>query len=244
MVSKANLISDWKFDETSGNAADAHGSNTLTASGSPGTTTGKLSNCRTYDGFTQWFSIADNASLSTGNIDFWFTCWVYLANKSGYRAIMGKDKPTGNQRESLLFYDVGVDRFALALFSDGTSGSAIQVNASSAPSINTWYFISAGHSATNDFASISINAGTRVTTSHSAGVFDSTAAFMIGSRDNADLFWNGRIDEAAFWKRELSTQDETDLYNSGSGLGYDSLTADAVHVIGGGVGGSSWVIAA
>lgn len=36
-----------------------------------------------------------------------------------------------------------------------------------------------------------------------------------------DTYWNGRIDEAAFWNRQLNASEISTLYNSGSGMGYE-----------------------
>jgi len=48
--------------------------------------------------------------------------------------------------------------------------------------------------------------------------------FNIGSHDDgAGTEWNGLIDEVAIWDRQLTSDERTELYNSGSGLTYGDL---------------------
>jgi hypothetical protein len=62
----ANLISWWKFDEASGNAADSHGTNTLTNNGTTGFATGLWSNCADLGtaNSTKYFRRADVLGLT------------------------------------------------------------------------------------------------------------------------------------------------------------------------------------
>ena len=73
-----DLVSYWKLDEASGDALDSHGTNNLTVNGSIGTAAGKIGSARDLEssGSDQYFSLADNASLSTGDIDFSVAGWV------------------------------------------------------------------------------------------------------------------------------------------------------------------------
>ena len=66
-----SLISYWKLDEASGNATDSHGTNTLTDTNTVTSVAGKINTARYFtNANTEFFTLADNASLSTGDIDF------------------------------------------------------------------------------------------------------------------------------------------------------------------------------
>jgi hypothetical protein len=54
--------------------------------------------------------------------------------------------------------------------------------------------------------------------------FDSTNSVRIGSDPSGTRYLDGRVDNVGFWKRVLTAQDRTDLYNSGKGLDYSKLT--------------------
>jgi hypothetical protein len=67
---------------------------------------------------------------------------------------------------------------------------------------------------------MSVNSAAPVTTSWARGVRDSIDTFTIG---NNAMY--GRIDEVAFWKRILSPDERTRLYNSGNGTACGAVTA-------------------
>ncbi len=216
-----NLISYWKLDEAAGaDGIDAHGSNTLTDHfGDCGSAAGMISTSRTFIFAARYLSHADNASLSTGDIDFTVACWAYGNSFGGGDEIISKWK-TGGNLEYLLRHSGTSFQFLVS--SDGSAVAS--VTWSGTPSTATWYHIVAWHDSVANTINIQVNNGAVDTVSHSAGVFDSTEAFYIGG---ADTIWNGRIDETAFWKRVLTTQERTDLYNSGAGLAYPLTVAAA-----------------
>src|ERR1041385_3310343 len=74
-----SLVASWKFDESSGNAADATGrSNTLTNNNTVTYNTGQLSNAAYFaSASSQYFSIASNSDLTFGDIDFTWAAWIY-----------------------------------------------------------------------------------------------------------------------------------------------------------------------
>lgn len=228
-----NLISYWALDEPSGNALDSHGSNHLTeTSGTIGSAAGKVGNCRDFEAAdTEWFTIADNADLSTGDIDFSIAGWVQLESLvTG--VILSHWTSTGAQRCYQLLYNSSTSRFELQVSADGSSATAHTATANNlgAPSTATWYFIAAGHSASANEIWISGNAGTVNTTAHSTGVFDSaTVAHGMGASSLGTNHWDGLLDEIGFWKRDIRS-DLTELYNAGAGRNY-------AYISGGGGGG-------
>src|SRR3990167_5194084 len=58
---------------------------------------------------SEYLSIADNASVSTGDIDFFWAGWVYLDTKASIQGIASKYAT--NQQEWYLRYNNAVDRF-------------------------------------------------------------------------------------------------------------------------------------
>lgn len=235
-----SLISYWKLDEAANtdNAVDAHGSNTLTRTNTPGVTTGKISGARDFERTSsQMFSISDNDSLSVGDIDFTVSAWVRLENKAADEMVI-VTKTSASNGDYFLEYSENADRFRFIAFTaGGFAGSAAALaNNLGSPAEATWYFIVAWHDATANTLNIQVNNGTVDSTSHSGGVgnFASTL-FHIGG-DPFNNFWDGLIDEVGFWKRVLTSQERTDLYNSGNGLSYDNFA-------GGGGGGLSIPIA-
>lgn len=219
---KTSLIAYYGMEEASSNAIDSHGSSDLTSTGTdPGSTTGKVGNCRDFTG--GHFDHVDSAALSVGDIDFTLSIWVNLDTKTTYRMFIAKWLTAGNQLEYLLYYDQPADRFILAVSPDGTAGAASSVSANNlgSPSTGVWYHIIAWHDSVNNLIGIEVNDGTANTTSHSTGVFNGSVGFKIGSyQDTTGLEMDGKIDEVGFWKRMLTVSERTDLYNSGNGRAY------------------------
>lgn len=217
MALKSSLISYWKCDEASGNLLDAHGSNELTDTNTVTSDTGKINDARQFTAAnSEYFTIADNASISTGDIDFTFAAWVYLDSKAANRRIIAKTD-NGSNTEYQLTYRQSVDRFDFYI-ANGTIG--VEANNLGSPSTATWYFIVAWHDSVANTMNIQVNNGTADSgATGGTGPTDTAQDLQVGRL--ASEYMDGRIDEIAFWKRTLSDSERTQLYNGGSGLSYD-----------------------
>jgi len=228
-----NLISYWKLDEASGNALDAHGSNDLTDTNTVGSATGIINNGRDFeDTNSEYFTIADNASLSTGDIDFTVQAWIKpesLVGNLTYVMSKGKVGQVGSEYAlHINFSDTPAFQVVSGVPSAATAtwGSAL--------SAGTLYHLLAWHDASANQVGITVNDGTPVTASFSDGSQDGTKPFRIGldSETTASSYFDGVIDECAFWKRMLTAGERTQLYNSGSGLAYPFSVANPKGVFG------------
>lgn len=217
-----SLISYWSLDEASGDALDAHGTNDLTDTNTVGSATGKISNARDFEKANmERFSHADNADLSTGDIDFAFACWVNAESLPGLTTIASKGNwNDGTIEWSLDYYDGGPSaRFFVS--PDGSqSVTVVSATNQGALSLATWYFIVVWHDATANTINIQVNDGTVNSTSHTTGLTNLGGGFHIGDLDGLTAHWDGLIDEAGLWKRVLTSGERTQLYNSGNGLAY------------------------
>jgi hypothetical protein len=209
-----NLISYWKLDESSGSRADSHGFNTLTDSGSVGSATGKLRNAADFDGTNKALSHADNADLSMGDIDMSLALWLYPKSVTTVYDILGK---WGATEEYIL---IMLSSGALRWYVDQGAGTNPSVTTSATLSVNTWYHIVCYHDAAANQLGIVVNAGTPDTLSWSQGIYDGTTDFIIGKRSGGSAYCNARVDSVGLWKRVLTSQERTDLYNGGAGLEY------------------------
>jgi hypothetical protein len=213
---KTNLVSHWSLEEASGSRADDFGSNTLTPTGAPGNATGKIGQAAQFvAASSQYLSIADNAALSMGDIDFSVGAWVYLDSGTGNPAVLSK-WGGGGAREYLLYRNGAAFQFYVS-----NDGSAITFIA--CPTVlvtGQWYFVVAWHDSVANTINIQLDNGTVTSTAHSTGVFDGSSPFYIG-REQTNYF-SGRIDQAFVTKRVFTTQERTDLYNGGSGLAYSN----------------------
>lgn len=213
----SGIIAFWHLEEPSGLRFDSVGVNHLSGVNNPGYAVGILgSSVNLVEASTQWLELKDNADLSTGDIDFTFTCWAYSLDTS-YRPILNKWDTTGNNFEYRLYSSAIDNKWGWDLSAAGFNIFTVKPNLTI--STGVWYFLHAWHDATNDRFGLQINNGIQATGAIT-GVFDSTTPFRIGFEEPVGVFFNGRIDEVGFWKRLLTSGEVTDLYNNGIGSGY------------------------
>ena len=223
-----NLVAYYSLDEASGNAIDAHGSNDLTDTNTVGAGTGVVSGARLFSAAaSERFQRADNTAWSMGDIDFTLTAWVNVADLDPellVRSFVIKESPIDGEYE--LKYHSGSDRFVFQVYGGASFGSpgAVLADNLGAPSINTWYFLVAWHDAANNTLNIQVNNGTPNSAAHSAGVIDSAGTCYIGG-DPFSGWTDGLIDEVGIWKRILTTEERTWLYNAGAGRSYANIVA-------------------
>lgn len=213
------LVAYWKLDEASGTRNDSVGSNHLTDNNTVTQAVGKIGNAAQFTATNlESLSIADNADLSTGDIDFGFATWVYLDSKGTSRYIATKGEGNGTNDEFLFGYSSGADRFFLGVYNGvGGAGEAL-ANALGSPSLATYYLIKAWHDSVANTVNIQVNNGTVDSVSYSGGGQDTTNPFTLGGTSAFGASWDGRIDEFGFWKRVWTFDERATLWNGGVGL--------------------------
>jgi hypothetical protein len=176
---------------------------------------------------SEHLSIADNASLSTGAIDFSFTLWFKPESDANNQDLLAKYKTAGNNYEYLLHYVAtgGNEQVYWYVSNDGSNRGIV-------PSVTklvvgTYSMIYAYHENGVNMG-ISIDDGSVEVDAppFTLGGYDSAANFVLGGRDpyNATYGADGLMAAVGFWKRKLTASEVTSLYNSGSGKQYADLT--------------------
>ena len=231
-----SLVVYYDCDESSGNLLDSKGSNDQTDTNTVASATGIVSNARDFErDNSEYFTRADTADLSSGDISFTITAWVKIETKSGAGSQMWIfNKGNGTDREYMLLYDVDSDRFRFFISVDGLGSAYAIVNADNfgAVSAATWYWIQAGYDTSADVTFISVNNGTENTTATlGLGPTDLTGGSAVGNQVAAADYWDGLIDEIAFHKKRLATAEKADLYNAGAGNTYDPTGSCGSQVI-------------
>jgi len=182
---------------------------------------GKLGNAAQFTAVnSESLTHEDHADLSAANIDFTTTAWVYLDNKTGTQVIVAKETSNGGygNYEWSLYYQDTTDRFKYKVQNGVNSAAIVSADNFGSPSIQTWYLIVVWHDATANTINIQVNGGTPNSAGYSAGCFDGSNPFVVGGV--TDNFVSGRIDGVGFWKRLLTSDERTALYNSGNGDDY------------------------
>lgn len=212
-----SLQAYWKLDEASGTRSDAHGANHLTDNNTVTQAAGKLDSAAQFTASSsEYLSLADNAALSTGDIDFTLCAWVYL-DSGGERAAVTKWTSAGNQKEYALLTEADSKPY---LYVSHNGVNLASVNAAAALSTGAWHLLIGWHDAAADTLNLQVDNGSVNSAAHTLGVRDGTGQFNLGALEGAGYFMNGRIDGAGMWKRVLTSGERSALWNAGAGLDY------------------------
>lgn len=214
----------WKLDEASGNAIDAHGSSDLTDNNTVPATTGIINNGRsTTAANSEKLSIADNAALSFGDESFTVSFWWQTSDLTTAN-ILGKWDAASSTDHEWVIQRIS-NNIRLRVSNNGTAVTG-EVRGTDVAGIGALSHVVCYHDADANEVGVIINDGTPTTASYSGGVRDGTHAFEIGGSDSSYISIVA-IDEVGVWRRKLTSAEITALYNSGSGLSYDSFTASS-----------------
>ncbi len=215
-ISLTSLISYWSLDEASGNAIDAHGTNSLNDNSTVGATTGKVSGARDFSGSSEYFDRPSNSDLQVDSTSATWAGWVYLNNASNGGSVLSKSDFPWDHTEYYIRYSSS--RFNIS----GSTGFA-SADTFGAPSSATWYFLVCEYDFANSLLRIGVNDGTM--DAASGTITSGASTFTMGETTGA--FLPGRLDEWSFWKRLLTSGEKTWLYNSGSGRSYTDIVTEA-----------------
>lgn len=211
---QTNLISYWKFDETTGNAADIVGGKTLTNSGGAWDSGGKINYCWLGDGNND---ILSNTSVNYGSksaftVSIWFKYTettrgdlidIFKSDNSAAFQMMSNQLSTGGStgRMSCNLYYSSANHFvdcSVTNLNDGVWHNMIYTLSGTTQTI---YLDGAA-------------AGTA-----SGGAAMSLDKFGVGGDVvNVTNYINGYLDELGLWDRALSATEAAQVYNHKAGI--------------------------
>lgn len=170
-------------------------------------------------------SIADNADMSTGDIDFYIAAFVTMETKPAAVMTLAA-KMNANQNEYLFYYNNATDRFTFAIFNPaGAAQGTVAADNLGVPAAGTEYYIVAWHDATANKVYIQVDCGTVDEAATSGIITDGTADFTLGRRADNVQPYDGTLVQVSFGKEVPSAALRQSLYNNGDGKAYADLTA-------------------
>lgn len=208
------LVAHWRLDEQSGARIDAHGGNDLADVNTVGQAAGKVGNAASFvAGNEESLSLADNAALSMGNLDFTIAGWVWFDT-------LASTGLAGKWASGSLEYIVYFDGANLRLHVSSSGADNFSAVNSAIIAASTWYFFVAWHDAAADTLNLSVNNNAPASIAHTLGVHNGGAGFHLGRNEEGVSYLDGRLDSVSVWKRVLAAAERAQLYNSGNGLDY------------------------
>lgn len=216
------------MDEASNadSAIDSHSGYTWTNQGnveaypSDGLTAG----CRGFTGGVSgqdWFVRDSNSDLSTGDVDWTWSLWFYLDTKTSNPTFVAK---RASAFEYQINHNVSTDR--IRMYWNGAASYLDANNFGSTPT-GVWLHGLFWHDSGANTMNIRIRRPGVSDTTDSVGTggtyaTSTTEKLMMGVDDYslATSALDGYMDQAAFWKKVLNSDEQIEIYNNGVPLPY------------------------
>lgn len=211
------LTSYWKLDTNNAAQPDSHGSNDLTVTGATFTSSGKINGGYDLESTNSDYLQASSSISGTG--DKTWSLWI-KPESIIFSDIISNSKGIGSQPEGM---DLWLNATGTLRANVGNTTSAEFLNTGNTTnmlSAGNWYHIILMQDTNQLFLYVNNTLwGSDLT---SSGTELSPAYnFTLGTRPAfIDLFFDGIVDEVAIWNRGLTSDERTELYNSGAGLQY------------------------
>ena len=223
-----NIVSYYKLDESSGNAADSVGGVTLTNNGSATYSAGKINNGVSLSGSaSQYLSASDNATTDTPTTAITVAGWYKATSSFVSQPIVSKNY-SGSWTAPYASWLLRVDSSTVIGFGLNLGGTFTNYEAT-VPTMTagTWYYIVGVYDGSHIYVYLNgVSQGTPPAASGTIGY--STGTLMLGRDGSAAEVVNGMIDEVGIWSRALTSTEVTQLYNSGAGLQYPFTTTPSI----------------
>lgn len=223
-----DLVAHWKLNEASGTRNDSHsGGHNLTDNNTVASATGKIGDAADFEaGNSEYLSVTDNASISFGaDTPFTITFWAYFESVGGsFHPLLDKaGVGNGTGDEFLIDVEGGGWR---AYVGNGSSFQSVTGSAGTTgtPTTGQWYFVVFWHDPVANTINLEVNNNGSIRSSAwSGGTQDGTASLLFGKYNTAGLYHDGLLDSVSYWHRVLTSDERTELYNSGNGLDYEDF---------------------
>ena len=220
-----NLISYYKLDESSGNAADSVGSNTLTNTDVT-YSTGIINNGAVFNSSTDKLTITDGSQSGFDfSDDFSISSWINVTAINQGHGIVAKGD---NGAYQYVFYIDGGNKPTLDISQDGSQTASQYhrqtADAAQITSTATWYHVGVTFDLGLNTIILYVN-GASVASSVTYGtgvtaINNGTGNFSLGYENSFPAKLAGTLDEVGLWNRVLTSAEMTSLYNSGAGCAY------------------------
>ena len=211
----------WRLDGASGAAeVDLISGISLADTNTVGSTAGPNGNIPLARSFasasTRYLIAADNAILSTENIDWSAILLFNLTDLTATHYLCGKDDNTANNREWRSSFNLATSKIRLSLQNSGTSIANFDC-AAFTPETSYWHQLCLTVNYAARRATISVDAGARTVSTMSDDITASGGSFRVGAGlSTATTMTGGLANFLWFRGKVVNPQEEAWLYNGGA----------------------------
>lgn len=221
MSLKDDLVSWWSLEEASGTRADSHGGYDLADVNTVTSATGLVGDAAYFVSANNEYleGITDSIfSVAGGEISV--SLWFNLRSLGQFHHLVAKDDAINGRREWELRINTS-NQLEWLVFHGGTFTTRAWATTLV---VDTWYHAYASCGA--GVSTLSLNDATAITGSLGgtpSGPYSGNP-LVVGARGGNRLPTNGMLDEVAFWRRALTDEERSWLYNGGAGRSYPNLS--------------------
>ncbi len=221
----SGITAYWKLDEANGNRTDLAAGLVLTDTNTVTQAGGKLGYAAQFTASNlETLSIADNATLSTGDINYTWSAWAWTDSLGTVaRPILAKWASSPNGEYLLILNADNTVQFFIANGSANNNVTASQTITAT----ETWHLFIAWHDAGANEICLQIDDSTPDCAATTITPTDRGESFKLSGRDSNNQWWDGRIDSVGFWKRVLTSGERARLWNGGLGCDYPFHVCEA-----------------
>ena len=217
------LLAYYRLDATSGvryNRGTTGGGINLTDNNTVGSTTGAVAihgnpavAASFVRGNSEYLSLSTPSVLNAGGADFSISLWfnIYSSLENTNQNILGVWGGSGSLSYRL-YYNGADKKIYWQTSPNGTSNTTV---ASAPVSSDTFYNTMLVHD--NSSGSEAYLNGSTMGTGGSIISSEPSTAFIIGGIAAGSDYFNGSIDDFALWNRQITSDEISQVYNSGSG---------------------------
>jgi len=220
MALDTNLVSYWKLDETSGNASDSVGSNTLTNTNTVGYASALINNGADFGTANTDKSLSTTSTLGINGGAVAISIWVKMRTEigSGIQTFVENATSTGTFTRYSIDYDYngGTRRLRFTRTKSGVAAQTVDYNVTLGTA--DWYHLVLTYDTTNIKGFVN---GASVGTTAASGNGSSGAGGTYLGKDNLGSYSSIYLDEVGIWNRALSADEVAMLYDNGNGNQYE-----------------------
>ena len=216
-------IAFWKFDEASGNPADATGNGyTLTNNNTVGFGAGALNNCADFgaSNTNKTFSTSSTLGLAVNDTRS-FAGWVNVTTAPGVYDIMGMGYDANDVFYIFEYINFPPVRLRVGRARNGVDDPTILYTTTL--TTGTWFHLAYTFNGSTFAQNLYVNGsnvGSNTATSGNGSGSTTTGTVFSTALFSAARFFQGKCDEWGVWNVELTSSEVTELYNSGTPLAY------------------------
>lgn len=216
------LIAAWELNESSGIRHDSHGEHHLTDNNTVTARAGKMgTNAAEFvRANVEYLSLADHANFDFSRDDYTFAFFVNLDDKIATQRFITK---ITTNFEMQIFYNLGADSYIHQVSTNGVSAThTLLASSHGSPTAGQWDFIIAQRNAATQKLGIQVNNGTLNEIALTENIYNGSGVFTLGG-NSAPL--DGALEQVFYWRKILTPEQKTWLYNGGNGRSYLDVLA-------------------